>query len=87
MVCLNIILTKTLYYPEEFPIVFISSQDLNVCDRNGRNVGSALQVSSLSPSEEEMLKLLVVFTTITKRFMKPELQYVITQTFVFCFIY
>ena len=36
-VCLNILLTKTLYYPKEFPIVFIFCQDLKVCDRNGKN--------------------------------------------------
>ena len=44
-------------------------------------------MSILSPSEKEMLKLLLLFTTIYYRFMKQESQFMFEQrTFALCFI-
>ena len=43
--------------------------------------GSTFQVSSLSPSEEEMLKLFLILNTIAERFTKQELQLIFDQTF------
>ena len=68
---------KTFYYPKEFTIVFIFSQDLNVCNRKMR--GSTFQVSSLSPSEEEVFKLLLLLKAIAERFTKQEFQFIFDQ--------